>query len=397
MEIKQKANRWVANGAFVLSKYTFSMNEESKKNSDYHYHRFNFNADCGQGNVIFGGIMGGKNKVVYAHGKKQKLDKDKKPVYKDGKPVMMDDWKDKIEIPWDKRFDDAELAKLGNQSFIRVSIEKDEKGELITKRFLAEWDLIEYLKETLEDGTPLYVQGEFERQRYNGEYQTNKTVTYISLLNDKIKPEDYNATFKQTYYATSESYKGINPEGTAIELELYAPQYVGKPHKTTVLMPETVKVPLDKFGDNAEIIAKKFFGPIGDKVNQITVTGTLLDGAQTMATDVTDLPEDIQLLVQYGVLTLEKAISQCATGTKEQSRNFQSIEIEKVKVEGQEEKQPRLGFVENITTIDKLKFYGDLKEGGSTPKEKLNEEMEEISQDADMSELLSFITNSEEA
>ena len=154
-------------GTAKITDFTFTVDKTSEK-TGYIYSRINLGIDCGNGNIVYSEMMGGYypngSSKVYAHGKKA-----------DGK----DDYENQLVLDWDERLNPKILVDIGNQSFIRIGIEKDTKGNISTNMFLSPYDAIDYLQANLKDGTIVTVSGDLEHSVYDGETQTKKKIKSI--------------------------------------------------------------------------------------------------------------------------------------------------------------------------------------------------------------------------
>ena len=92
---------------------------------------------------------------------------------------------EKMEVPWDKRFDDSILAKAPSWAKTRINI----GGE--TKEFLSDWDAIEYLDEHYDDykDKKISLSIKWDKNPYNGEAKDQFTIGGVFLAKDDIKPK----------------------------------------------------------------------------------------------------------------------------------------------------------------------------------------------------------------
>ena len=119
-------------GKVKINDYTFDLDKTSQ--SGYHYSRANIGVDCGNGNVVYGEMMGGystvRDNVIYVNAK--------------------DSFKNRFTIDFDDRHDENILENINDLNFVKIGIVKDTSGKTFEKRFLSEYDAIAYLKENLE-------------------------------------------------------------------------------------------------------------------------------------------------------------------------------------------------------------------------------------------------------
>ena len=140
--LKKGVSQFNLVGKVKINDNTFALDTESQT-SDYIYSRANIGIDTGNG-VVFSSLLGGyfatKDNVVYVHG-----------VKKNDAGKEVSDYENRFTIDWEDRFDDAILETVGDDCFIKVGIEKTNKGKTYTKKFLSAYDAIEYLSEHLTE------------------------------------------------------------------------------------------------------------------------------------------------------------------------------------------------------------------------------------------------------
>jgi hypothetical protein len=302
-------------GRGKVNQYTFDIDKES--DSGFIYNRMNFGVDCGEGNVVYGELMGGynpeKGSILYVHGKDN-----------DGK----DDFKNRFQIAWEDRFDTSLLNMVGDNCFIKVGLETDVKGNTSTEKFLSAYDAIEYIKEHLEDGTVVNVKGNLEYSPYNDDVTMRKKITSVFL--SKAQPEEFKARFTQTFFITPDSLsKKPNTEKNSLEVYGYVLDYVGKYDnreiKQTLAFPKMFEIDLNKYTNQAQLkqILDTFFKGKKGWYSELIVEGDLKEGATTVASSVADLTDELKSFVAMGLLTEEQAIAKTAVnGTREKRMIF---------------------------------------------------------------------------
>jgi hypothetical protein len=150
-ELKKGQATFTVVGNAKINDYTFKM-DSSSQNSDWVYNQIKLGVDTIKDGIVFSEAMGGygsgRENVVYVHGKK---------TNDSGKEV--DDYSAQWKIDWDDRLNEEMYEEVGENCFFTVGLEKDAKGKTYYKKFLTQYDMIEYIKEHLEDGVTVRVQG----------------------------------------------------------------------------------------------------------------------------------------------------------------------------------------------------------------------------------------------
>lgn len=317
-EIKKIVKKdWVANfnliGVPKLNDYSFKLNEKSER-SNWVYNALNLGIDCGEKfGVVYCELMGGyseeKENVIYAHGKNE-----------DG----TDDFETQILVDWDDRFNEDVLEQIGEMSFIKVGIEKTDKGNTFYKNFLSAYDAIAYVKEHLTSDMVVNVRGNLKYSTYNDRTQVRKTITSIALS----KAEDaskYKATFTQSILIDkdSASLKNIDKAKGVMYVDAKVLDYVKELSGVEI----KGQYPFNKqFEFELDLTNQALCKAIMDKLfkvkkgyTQITFEGDLIEGGAVVTATLDDIPDDIKDLIAIGVYTEEEALARCSSnGNREQ-------------------------------------------------------------------------------
>lgn len=358
-QIKKGTSTFTLIGKAIVKDYTFTI-DESSKNSDWIYSRLNFQVDCGDSGVInaemMGGYGSGKNREnkIYVHGKKKN---------ESGNDV--DDYSNQFTTDWDDRLDESLFEEIGDNCFITVGLEKDKKSNTFYKKFLSEYDAIEYIQEHLEDQTIVNVKGNLTYSDYNDTTQVKKQITSV-VLSKVTEEENFKATFQQTVLVDKDTIQKYDEESNGFPMDCYVPEYVSK------IQTEDGKLDVPKEDRNvvfrktftydcgtkkSEVILaflKKHFSPKKDNVHEVTFEGTITKSGTLQSVTLDDLPDDIKELVEIGAYTEEEAIEKCVGNSKKtESYIFKAPRIKKIG----EDKTPTVDKNEDKYKFDELKFY----------------------------------------
>ena len=331
-ELKKGQAIFTVVGNAKINDYTFKMDSESQ-NSDWVYNQIKLGVDTLKDGVVFSEAMGGygsnRNNVVYVHGKK---------TNDAGKEV--DDYSAQWTIDWDDRLNEEMYEEVGENCFFTVGLEKDAKGKTYYKKFLTQYDMIEYIKEHLEDGMTVRVQGKINYSEYDGTTQYKKELTSVVL--SQATEDKFGATFTQTILVDKDSVGKLDKDSNSYLVDAYVVDYVGKPKidgnqveiKKNCVFPKQFELE-HKDDEKTPKLIKKLFSPKKDGVTEITVEGRISKGANTVTATVDDLPEDIQELIDLGVLTEQEAIEKCVgKGSTKERFIIERPRIKKVEKDG---------------------------------------------------------------
>lgn len=311
--LKKGVSQFTIIGKVKLNDNTFSIDNESKT-SDWIYSSMNLGIDTGNG-VVFANLMGGygatRENVVYVHGVKKN---------EAGKEVS--DYDNRFTIDWEDRFDDAILETVGDDCFIKVGIEKTNKGKTYTKKFLSAYDAVEYCSEHLTDDMVVNVSGSLQYQYYNDSVTVQKNIKSIYL---STKDEnDFKAEFRQTILLDTDSVGKFDKEKNTYPIDCYVVDYVGKLDgneiKQNVVMPKTFYFDvLDvENPDKTKKLLDKFFKPTKkNKILELGVIGSFCEGGVISTATLDDLDDDVKLMLEAGMLTEEEALAKYTTGERE--------------------------------------------------------------------------------
>lgn len=314
--MKKGQARFSILGKAHLTEYTYAI--DNKSDSGYIYNRLNLGIDCGNGNVVYAEMMGGYNPInpiaIYAHGKKKS---DKNDSY-------IDDFKNQYQIAWEDRFDNSILSNIGENCFIKVSLEKDKDGKNVIEKFLSGYDAIDYIQKNLNDGDVVRVVGNISYSVYNDNVSMRKDIKGIYINSPETDPDTFKATFVQSFLINPDSLdKKVNEEKNCLTVYGYVVDYMSKygntPIKQYVAFPKSFDIDLGRYNeDQLKAQVKTFFTGKKGWYSEIAVEGELMEGATTQAGTINDLPKEIQDLVKMGLITEKDAIAkQVITGTRD--------------------------------------------------------------------------------
>lgn len=302
-------------GKAALGKFTFNIDAHSEK-SDYIYSRMLLNVDCGEKyGLVQSQLMGGYSisnpYPVYVHGKK--IDE------KTGREV--DDFDNTYTIDWEDRLDESILEDVGNLCFIRIGIERDKDGKVVEKRFLTDYDAINYLSDTLKDGTEIKVKGQLKYSIYNDAIQVTKQINSIFLKTDKDTPI---AMFTQTMLLNKDSVGKFDKDKmvypiVGMILEKFK-EYNGNDLTDGGSVRGGKFVPLRKVFDyevdpdnkeKADLVISKVF-KVKKNITMLTCEGIFVEGGATVQATEADIPADIKELIDLGAYSMEEALAKCS-------------------------------------------------------------------------------------
>lgn len=343
--------------------------------------------DCGKGNIVFAEMRSGffpdKDNTIRAYDKTEKDDVGRSKS---------------VEIAWEDRFNDDLLDNISDSSFLTVGVEKDVKEKTVYKKFLTAYDAVEYLNEHLEDGVVVNVKGNIGYSEYDGNISVKKEITSIVL--SKIEDEDdFKATFSQTILVDSKSVGKKDTEKGTMTLDAYVVDYVGSPKidgnkvaiKKNVTYPKTFEVAINE--ENPEITVKmlqKFFKPKKkNTLDEITVTGNLVEGGSVVNITEDDIPDDIKELIEMGLYSEEEAEKKCAVGNNNREKRMIIVKPDIVYVGQGDDRKPTVAFEEAKYEDTDLYFYEQaLNDAGIESETEEETEGKSTSEDDDLLAML---------
>lgn len=382
--LKKGKSSFALIGKAKISDKTFNLNNTF--DSGWTSNQMYLGIDCGNGNTVFvemnGGYFPGDDNILRGFSKE---DKDES-----GKSKM-------VEIAWEDRFNEELLDTVADSSFITVGVEKDVKDKTVYKKFLSGYDAVAYIEEHLTDGTIVNVKGNIGYSEYDGNVSTRKEVTSIVL--SKVEDEsDFKATFTQTILIDSKSVGKPDSEKGTIGLDAYVVDYVGKPKidgkkveiKKNVVFPKAFEIQVNQ--DNKEITAKmidKFFKvKKKSQINELTVTGNLIEGATVVNITDDDIPDDIKELIEMGLYSEDEAKAKMAVGGGSRERRMVVLKPDIVYVGSDENRKPTVAYEEGKYSENDLLFYEMALNEAGVNTEKTNDDDDTESEDDDLLAML---------
>ena len=354
--LKKGVSQFQLIGEAKINDYTFKIDEQSA--SGWVYNSMNLGVDCGNGNTVYCDMMGGyssvNDSVIYVHGKTEN---------DNGKEV--DDYENRFTVDWDDRFDEDIIEEIGNQCFITVGLEKDNKGKTFAKKFLSAYDAIEYIKENLEEGTVINVKGNLKYSSYQGNTQVKKEVTSV-FLSKADDPSKYSATFQQTILIDKDSLDKYDKESSSFPINAYVVDYVGKygenkqEIRQNVAFPKTFQFNISETElEKGTKLANKLFKAKKDNVNELLVEGDIIEGQAKINITLDDVPDDIKELIELGAYTEEEALAKCAVGNTREKKMVIRKPVIRIVGEG-DDKTPTIIRTDNKYKFDDLIFLSQL-------------------------------------
>ena len=378
--LKKGVSQFNIVGKVKLNDNTFAIDNESQT-SDWIYSSMNLGIDTGNG-VVFSNLMGGygatRDNVVYVHG-----------VKKNEAGKLVSDYENRFTIDWEDRFDESILETIGDDCFIKVGIEKTNKGKTFTKKFLSAYDAVEYCNEHLADDMIVNVSGTLQHQYYNDSVSVQKNIKSIYLSTKS--EEDFKAEFRQTILLDSDSVGKLDKEKNTYPIDCYVVDYVGKLDgkeiKQNVVMPKTFYFDvLDvENPDKTKKLLDKFFKPTKkNKILELGVIGAFCEGGVISTATLDDLDDDVKIMLEAGMLTEEEALAKYTTGEKERRMVIKQF-ITRNDSDDAETKHLVIMKDEDKYTVDDLVFISQLIDSDDTdePEEVEEVETDEVEADED--------------
>ena len=395
LDKKDWSARFTLIGEADITDFTFKMDQTSEK-SDWVWNQMNLRVDCGErhGRVdceLMNGFGSERDNVIYVHGKTE-----------DGK----DDFKNSYTIAWEDRFDEDILADIGDLSFISVGLETTEDDEIFFTRFLTGYDAIAYIKEHLEPGMVIKVNGQLRYSTYNDTIQCKKEINSIYLAIDKktkkpVTPENYSATFVQTMLLDEESCTkaSLDKDASVLYVDAYLLEKFKSYNGWDLTENGKVRggkfVPLNKRFEfvvdlstdagkkkvAAVLASDKMFKVKKGTVTQITFEGEFVESGATVQTTVDDLPPDIKELLDIGVITEEEALAQCSEGGSRERRML-LVRPHLKKVGEEDEKTTVINYTPEKYNADDLVFDFLTPKNEEDEEDDVEEDIEEVTEEA---------------
>lgn len=297
--------------------FTFKIDEVSDK-SNWKYSKINLGVFCGEKyGTVYAEMMGGfgveRENKLYVHGRKE-----------DG----TDDFKDRMIIDWEDRFDEDIIETLGRRNFVNIGIKKDTNDKIVWENFLSEYDAIAYLKENLEEGTKVSVSGNIEYGSYDDNTTVRKEIRKIVLVNEDTPSK---AVFQQSILLNKESIVGEDKEQGVVLVDARVLNYVNKFNNIEVkgFVPFTKRfeyeIDFDEKTDEQVAAIKKLLFGVRKDVTQVTFNGKLIESGSMVKPSVEDIPEEFKAMIELGMITEEEALEKCATNDGKKKRMVLTI------------------------------------------------------------------------
>ena len=362
-------------GEAKITDFTFKMDETTKK-SDWVWNQLNLGVDCGDGNVVYADLMGGygseRDNVLYVHGQKE-----------NDKGKMVDDYSNQYTIAWEDRFDEDILETIGDQCFITIGLEKDDKDKTFPKKFLSAYDAIVYVQEHIKNGMVINVKGGYVYKTYQDSTQAVKEIKSI-FLSKVDDPSKYKATFTQTILLDKDSVGKLDKEKAIYPIYAkvvdYIKEYNGKLVKQNITYDKMFELEVDKVKPEN---TKKFLDKVlkvKKDITEVTIEGDIIEGQSLVSITEADIPADIMELIDMGAYTMEDAINKLAVGGSKEKKMV--IRRPAIKMVGEDDnKKPVILKTEGQYRDEDLLFDFMIKKEESEENDPENNEEDEKEED----------------
>ena len=327
-----------------LGEDSFQFDVKGKNNINWNMNVMNIRLDDTKGNSFFLNTRDGydliKGKTIYAQ----------------------DTNGNNLKIPFGERLNPTVLETIDENRMIKVGYAitevTDDKGHKYNtwmyKTFLTVFDLIKFLKESLQNDTKITIKGRTSYQMYNGETSAQYDIQRVYIEPSEV-PEKFNTfpfgfEFNQTFLIDSNSVDDskFETEGIAtVNAYIYQLESKkgadGKNIQTVNEKGDTVNAKFPKVypikyvvraGEKKDVMRKvidKYLKVEGDTVRCIEYIGKFVQGYASSNITEKDLPDDIKEMIDMGLYTLEEALKMCAG--KERISELQLIKPRLVKIE----------------------------------------------------------------
>lgn len=308
-------NTFQFDGHVIISDKTFTINATNEK-GDWIHNALNLGIDCGECGINYVNGMGGyspiRDNVIYL----QMVGEDGKFLSGDNSTKIVN-WNDRLD------FTEEDFKTINPQNVIRVSLEKDEKGISIQKRFISMYDAIEYIKDHLKDKDPVRVSGhiEYTPSEDGQDWYVRHVLDYIG-----IRQEEYlhPCAYADIMVLVDENTIGKpNVEEKTIPLYFNTLTYVrsvrGNKYNQTCIVP--VKVLLDatrydlstELGKQSFLKMKNFFTPAKDGfVDELQIKCIYSSGVKKIEVTIDDVPTEIRKAIEAGLMFEDEVLGAMA-------------------------------------------------------------------------------------
>ena len=389
-------------GRAIVNDYTFGLDKNSSK-SDWIYNQMRLSVDCGEDGKFTAESMGGygasRQNKVYVHGRKQN---------DAGREV--DDFDNRFEIDWEDRLDEDNFDVIGDMCFFEVGLEKDTNDKTVSKKFLTQYDMIQYISDNIEDGMIVNIKGNITYSEYEGTPQINREVKSIFL--SSATEDKFRASFIQTMLVDIDSVEKPDKETKTISVlpavveytrEFNEKQVFGKDKRGNIKDRPGMMLPLRKqffirYTDETLDKVKKLLKIMRPKkkgtVNEITVEGRFNKMGETLDTkEVTldDLDDETREMIEAGYLDEKEILDKIAFSqggskkpdmmviTKPHLKITTTGEGENKKTVTSLDKKEGIYTEDDIDTLEVINYFGRLgneEEDDEEPQEDVSEDTE---------------------
>lgn len=212
-----------------------------------------------------------------------------------------------IEVPWEDRFNPDVISMVANYRKYRVNLGDELGGE---KDFITEYDMIQYLAEMLPQYSGMvYISGTYEKNTAKDDYPDKFRINSVFAVADTVKPK-LTLTFDFFYNKDSVDTASLNDD-KKIYVNGYVAQYINKDLGVRYC-PQTAVLSAEKYDmDNEKHLKqwnykKSYLEKLAkNKMYHLLWECRLVNGAEEVEFDESQLTDQQKMQIEFGVRTLE--------------------------------------------------------------------------------------------
>lgn len=310
--LKKTRNYFTAIGYARVNDLTFTIDKINNSNT-YKYNKANLKLEFENNNSLYFESFDGysiNTNGDYAGSK----------IYVNNK-----DTNEMFNIDFMDRDNEQLLEIISPMNFKKVGIFKNTDNKLDVKNFISDYDMIQYLKDNLEDNTLVKITGILQYNESNGNVYIRQVIKNLYVIDELRGNDKIGCQFNQEIILTHDSInmndikKGeLNVNGTIIE-------YCSN-SKENKPITKQFAIALDK-NKPKEVTAmamfvKNYLKPPKDVIRSINLKCKIENAVEETKLTEADITDDLKLLIDAGFMSIDDVLKSSSARTTSTSKLY---------------------------------------------------------------------------
>ena len=310
--LKKTRNYFTAIGYARVNDLTFTIDKINNSNT-YKYNKANLKLEFENNNSLYFESFDGysiNTNGDYAGSK----------IYVNNK-----DTNEMFNIDFEERNNEQILEMISPMNFKRVGIFKDANNKLDIKNFLSDYDMIQYLKDNLEDKTLVKITGVLQYNENNGNVYVRQVIKNLYVIDELRSTDKIGCQFNQEIILTHDSIDMNDIKKRELNVNATIIEYCSN-SKENKPITKQFAIALDK-NKPKEVTAmamfiKNYLKPPKDVIRSINLKCKIENAVEETKLTEADITDDLKLLIDAGFMSIDDVLKSSSARTTSTSKLY---------------------------------------------------------------------------